>query len=154
MTNDPRIETLVNQAEALPDCPAKVAIYEEAIRISDSHSDIAAGFNLRKDLMRAATFGGFPEKALVAFTWCIGQCDRDPDSFPAGDILWEYKWVVASLRYFPQISMQQIESSLDDMTSRYEKEGLGLRPVHKLRVRFAVHRGDRDAAQKFQRKWR
>jgi len=104
--------------------------------------------------MKAATFGGSPEKALVAFTWCIGQCDRDPETFEAEDILWEYKWVVSSLRHFPQISLQQIDDALDDMARRYKKAGLGLRPIHKLRVRVAMHRGDRELAQKLQRRWR
>jgi hypothetical protein len=152
--SDPRIIALMEQAEGLPDSPTKVALIEEAIRIADSHSDAVEGFSVRKDLMKAATFGGSPEKALVAFTWCIGQCDRDPETFEAEDILWEYKWVVSSLRHFPQITLQQIDDALDDMARRYEKAGLGVRPIHKLRVRLAMHRGDRELAQKLQRRWR
>jgi hypothetical protein len=153
-SSDARIAALMQQAEGLPDSPTKVALIEEAIRIADSHSDLVEGFSLRKDLMKAATFGGAPEKALVAFTWCIGQCDRDPETFEAEEILWEYKWVVSSLRHFPQIGLQQIEDAMDDMTRRYEKAGLGVRPIHKLRVRLAMHRGDHELAQKLQRHWR
>src|SRR5262249_45847056 len=85
---------------------------------------------------------------------CVAQCDRDADTFDITEVLWEYKWVVSSLRCFPQIERKKIEDAFDDMTRRYEAVGMGLRPIHKLRCRFAMHRGDREGAQQFQRLWR
>jgi hypothetical protein len=149
-----KVGELSEQADQLPDGPSKVALLDEAVRLADSHNDVELAYDTRKALMRAATFGGSPEKAMVAFTWCIAQCDRDPETFDPADLLWEYKWVVSSMRYFPQISRAQIEGALDDMTRRYQQVGMGLRPIHKLRCRFAIHRGDRDEALRHQRLWR
>ena len=149
-----QMDSLMERASGLAHGPSEIALLEEAVRLSDSHQRDDYGFDLRKRLMQAATFGGAPEKALVAFTWCIAQCDREPEEFDSGELLWEYKWVVSGLKQFPQISLSQIESAMDDMTRRYEENGLSSKPIYKLRALHAMHRGDLEDCRKWQRQWR
>ena len=91
-----QVEELLDQAGELPDGPSKLALLEEAVRLADVHQDVALGDEVRSDLIRVAKFSGYPEKALVAFSWRLAQADRDPDNFPEKDLLWEYKWIAGA----------------------------------------------------------
>jgi hypothetical protein len=148
-----RAEELLDEASALDDGPAKVMLLEEAVRLADSSGDAELGFDVRQDLIHAATFGGYPEKALVAFTWCLAHCDRDQGGQLGHGMLWKYKWIGNALPEFPQIPLGQIHGVLDDMARRYEKAGMSLRAVHKLRCGLAMGMGDREAARAHHRAW-
>jgi hypothetical protein len=149
-----QVQELLEQAEEIEDGASRIALVEEAIRIADTHGDVTLGFTARRELVEAGTFFGEADKALVAFTWCLGQCDRSPEEFDEEELLWQYKWVVNNLAEFPQLSRQQILEVLDDMTRRYRKVGSGLRAVYKIRCNIARDMGDRDEARHWQREWR
>jgi hypothetical protein len=148
------VEELRDRAGGLEDGPSKIALLEEAVRLADTHQDVGLGFELRGDLLRAATFSGSPEKALVSFSWRLAQCDRDPERFSEHDLLWEYKWVTDSLPAFPQVTRAQIDDTLADMGRRYERCGRGLQPVHKLRCLLALDLQDLPEARKHYRAWK
>lgn len=148
-----QIDTLLGEARSLPHGPARLALLEEAVHLADAHQDLDQGFRLRESLVETATFGGFPEKLLVAFSWRLAQCDRYPERFNERDLLWQYKWAMGQARQFSQVSRGQIEGMLEDMTRRYRRQGYGLRPVYKLRHVLARTMGDVDQARHWRRKW-
>jgi len=152
-TTDPTLDELVEQARRLPDGPAKLALLEEAVRRADVQQQPKLGFALRKDLIRAATFSGAKEKAMVAFSWRLAQCDREPEQFAEDDLLWEYKWIVDSATDFPQITRGQIADMLADMERRYERGGRGKRAVYKLRCLTAQAMGLAEEARAAHRLW-
>jgi hypothetical protein len=149
-----RLDELLDKVDGMADSPAKLALLEEAVRLADSRQLLELGFALRKDLIKAATFSGAKEKALVAFSWRLAQCDRHPDKFSEEDLLWEYKWIVDSATDYPQIARQQITDMLADMDRRYERNGRGRRAVHKLRCQTAKAMGLVEEAREAQRLWR
>jgi hypothetical protein len=149
-----QIEELMDQAQRLPDGASKLMLLEEAVRLADTHQHTEYGFRLRRALIRCASFAGADEKSLVAFSWCLAQCDRYPERFDEAEMLWEYKWIVASLPQFPQISRAQITAMLDDLQRRYERGGHGLRTAHMLRCKVALWMCDLDQARRHQRLWR
>jgi hypothetical protein len=144
---------LLEQAAGLPYSPSKVMLLEEAVRLADSHNRVEDGFLARENLIQAATFSGYPEKTLVAFSWCLAQCDRDPENYPDDDILWQYKWVADSLAGFPQITREQIDATMEDITRRYRRAGAGQRAVHELRCKAAIDMGEVEAARRHQKLW-
>jgi hypothetical protein len=148
-----RIEELLDEASFLEDGPTKVMLLEEAVCLADSHGEAEFGFEVRQDLIHAATFGGYPEKALVAFTWCLAHCDRAEGGQLGYGMLWKYKWIANVLPEFPHITLAQIHGVLDDMAARYQKTGTSLRAVHKLRCGLAMGMGDRLAARVHHRAW-
>lgn len=160
------VHELLEQASSLPYGPSRLAITEEATRTADERGDVQAGYDARIELLQAAIFGGYPEKALVAFSWLVARSDEDPETFPesaalAGlfvtriDILWGYKWIVQHTTAFPQISRQQIEDTLDDMETRYRKNGCSLRPVWMNRTRATMEMDDDpDAVDDYFERWR
>ena len=120
---------LLAQADELSDGLAKLMLLEEAVRLADTHQDLKKGFAGREALIHTATFGGFPEKALVAFSWCLAQSDRDPQTFPDQRILWKYKWIMDSIAGFPQVSREQITKMMEDMRGRYLRSGRSMKPI-------------------------
>ncbi|MBU54647.1 MAG: hypothetical protein CL920_38620 [Deltaproteobacteria bacterium] len=150
---DSKFHDLLYQAESLKDSASQIMLLEEAIRLADSHSDPDLGFMAREALIKVATFGGYPEKALVCFTWCLAQSDQNPQDFPPQMLLWPYKWVALSLAYFPQLSRTQINEILDDLTKRFKHMGISLRPIHNIRCRIAWALGDLPEAVEHRRNW-
>ncbi len=149
-----QIQELLQQASKVGPGPAQIALVDEAVHLADAHQRDDLGFRTRKELMRVATLCGQPEKAMVAFSWCLGMCDREPQRFKEENVLWEYKWVMGNVSEFPQITWAQIDQMAEDMTRRYQRCGRGLRAVHKLRCLIAVDMGRSEEARHYQRLWR
>lgn len=144
---------LREEAADLDDGPAKVSLLEQAASVADALRDVDLGFEARQEIIRCAEFCGQVDKMLVAFAWCLGQCDRHPQRFNEWNVLWHYKWAIARLPDFPDISRQRISDALEDMSTRFERYGCGQRAVLKLRYRIAWHLGDRAQALAYYDEW-
>jgi hypothetical protein len=149
-----RVEALGRQANVLEPGPSKLALLEEALRLADSHNDDERAYGLRQAIIEVGTFAGYPEKSIVAFSWCLARADRAPEAHDEGDLLWKYKWIMNFVPGFPQIARRQIDEMFADMARRFRRAGASLRPVYKLQCRAALAMGDREAARAYQRQWR
>jgi hypothetical protein len=144
-----QVVELFLQAYKLRDGDAKIALLEEAVRLADICGDFALRYDAREHLIQTATFGGAPEKALVAFSWSLAQYDRRPEDVSEWDILWKYKWILDSIANFPQIGKAQILAMLDDMAARYQRAGYSLRPNYLMRSRLYKFWDEDEAARYF-----
>lgn len=141
------VERLLAEAlESIKDGPEKIAVLEEAVRHADAAGDLRFQYGAREDFVEAAYFGGAPDKAVVAYTWCLAQFDRHPGEFDEWRLLWRYKWMINVIPDFPQIPRAQIEGMLEDMERRFRRGGYGLRSVYQYRYRVARFMGERDEA--------
>jgi len=148
-----QVQALLDRAARLEPGEAKVMALEEAARLADAHGDVGVAYDVRDALIDAATFGGFPDKALVAFAWCRAQQQKDPRRYPVEPLLWKQKWVVGRMNEFPQITRAQIEAALDDVEQCFERAGAGQRSVLKLRYETAREMGDAAKAEALWVKW-
>lgn len=148
-----QVRALLGRAAKLEAGEAKVMTLEEAARLADVHGDVGVAFEVRDALIDAATFGGFPDRALVAFAWCRGQQQKNPQRFPEEPLLWKQKWVVGRLDEFPHISRKQIEAALEDAERCFARAGAGQRAVLKLRYQTARDMGDTAQAEAFWARW-
>ena len=151
---DPAIEALFEEIESMDYGAAKLAKAEEAVRLADQRGLPGEAYEARLHVVEAGVFGGFPEKALVAFTWCASKTASDPETFPEThaaiegpfltnvDLLWAYKWMTMQIPWYPQLTRAQIDQTFEDMEERYRRHGLSLRPVHMQRARAAREMGD------------
>ncbi|MCE9669452.1 hypothetical protein LY474_16700 [Myxococcus stipitatus] len=130
---------------------SKVRLLEEAVRMADAHGDVDLGYQLRDDLIDAATFGGYPDKALVAFAWCRGQQKKDPERFDPEGLLWKQKWVVGRIKEFPHITRKQIADALDDIEQCFARVDAGKRSV--LKLRYQTLRDMGDSREEVERLW-
>lgn len=148
-----QVEELMARASRMKAGEAKVMALEEAARLADTHSDVELAFEVRDALIDAGTFGGFPDKALVAFAWCRGQAKKDPERFDTSMLLWKQKWVVARLDDFPHVTLKQIREALDDLEQTYAKVDAGKRSVLKLRYQTARDMGAQAEAEQYWAQW-
>ncbi|MET0406554.1 MAG: hypothetical protein ABW123_29320 [Cystobacter sp.] len=148
-----RFNTLRARAEELEPGEAKVMALEEAARLADTHGEVALAYETRDVLIEAATFAGFPERALVAYAWCRGQQQKDPRRFEPEGLLWKQKWMVGVLSEFPHIRREQIDAALDDVEQGYAKAGAGERAVWKLRYLMARDMGHQERAEELRARW-
>lgn len=151
---DDRLAELLNEADTLPDGPAKLAVIEEAVRLTDSLGDIRAGFGLRIEyLMWNAICSGHPDKMLVAFSWCLARHDASPEEYDAPELLWRYvHWVIYALRKWPQFSRKQLADALADLSRRVQRAGHSQRAVACEHCKTSLALGDlADAADWYDR---
>ncbi|MDQ1610896.1 MAG: hypothetical protein QOG00_827 [Pyrinomonadaceae bacterium] len=144
-----QVRDLFIQAYYLPDGDTKIALLEEAVRLADICGDFKLRYDAREHLIEAATFGGAPEKALVAYSWSLAQYDARPEEVNEWDVLWKYKWILDTIANFPQISKAQILEMLDDMAARYKRAGYSLRSNYLMRNRLYQFWDEAEAARYF-----
>jgi len=149
-----QLEELQKEAWGLEASPAKVAILEQAVQLADSLGDLDDSFDIRQELIEAATFGGMEDRALVAFAWCLSQSDKDPDRFPEEDLLWKYKWILGGLTDFPAIPLAKIGTMEEDFEKRLKRNGYGMRSLYKVRMDIANDTGFLKTGKKFEAKWK
>jgi hypothetical protein len=143
---------LINAAEYLPYGPAMIAAYEHAIAVADAADDLDAASQARVGHVKASTFGGASDRALVSFAWCLARHDEDPYRFP--DMLWEYKWIAGNLPDFASVPDAKIQELLDDMERRFQPIFGSEVAVNKLRMIAASTQGRLDEVPYWFDRWR
>jgi len=147
-----KINTILNQANSLPNGHTRIELIEQAIKLADSGKDLHGAYRARYQLFLSAREIGQGYKAIVAFGWCLAQCDAHPDRFSESSILWQYKSVINHACTNPDITLSQLQGLLDDMAMRYQRNGAGLFPVYDLRINYEIRMGFFEQAR--QSRWR
>ena len=130
----------------------RIALGEEAVREADLSGELTMQILTRLVFVRAASFGGANEKALVAFSWLLAKLDENPaafseySAFSEWDVLLRYKWILSSAFDLPQISKPSIYEMLDDFELRSLQAGYGPQTVYLFRYRFEKLCGNREQA--------
>lgn len=146
-------EELMHSARMAEAGAMQVQILDEAIRMADELRDEERGYRARFLMIEAATFAGYLEKALIAFSWCLAHRDQLPPERQSSDLLWRYKWILGSLPEFPQVPLERIELLFEDFERRLVQRGLSLRPVRYLRFRVALKMGHHEVADRLLNEW-
>ena len=149
-----RFDELMREAASLDNCDAQVAMFEEAVRIADSIQDNRASIKGRLALIEAATFGGYPEKALVAFSWCLPMFDAEPDLFCVFDFLWMSFWILGTVDHNPANSLETIHHLFNDVEKRFIFHNYSIRGIIKIRAHVATAAGLDDKALDFIAQWK
>ena len=147
-----RAYDLVTESLDRDDGEGRIAICEEAVRQADLSGNLKIQYFAREHFVRACTFGGEPDRALVSFSWLVAHADKDRETFSEWNVLWKYKWIVGLIPNFPQIPKTRIYEMLDDFEKRVVRAGYGLHSVHMLRYRLEKFRGNKKEAIELFRK--
>lgn len=145
----------------LGETPEGVAAAEEAVRLADALEDEELGFQAREALMQNAAFAGYPDKLLVAFSWCLAKADKDaaeqPEStrhkFRMISLLWRYKWVIGNAVDFPGVSRARILAMIDDFRTRALQAGFNERAALDLRFTMERRMGHFETAREWFERW-
>ena len=137
-------EAALGRTNALPYGVARTAAtLAEVERIEAEGPDEVRAYAYTS-LVDAYVWGGDVAKAYVPFTRALRLYDERPDLFDAYDshaLFWSFKWMVGHLSDFPEISVSQITSTLEDMARRFAVAGHGMNAVELSRFQWARARG-------------
>ena len=132
--------------------PQKAGKIEKLVRMADSIKDADLQYKTRDQLVDAAVYGGYPDKALAAYAWMLQEHDKRAVAggrYAAMSLLWKYKWVVDRLTSFSYISREQIEAALEDMERRYQTNNFGMEPILRSRISIGRSLGDRAYVEQY-----
>ncbi|MFI6290234.1 hypothetical protein ACIBEJ_01545 [Nonomuraea sp. NPDC050790] len=150
------IDDLIDEASDLPYGEARTLLLEQALRHAEAGGDREQILAVRMELTEAYQFGSEPAKSFATFSRCVADFDADPELFDGWQthtLLWQYKWIVDSMRDFPQVPLARAHDALAEMERRYREAGVGLHAVHAQRCMVAGHVGDRAAAEEHFHHW-
>lgn len=125
-----RIRTLFDEIDNTPWGPQEQALVAEAVGLAQESGDERLEYEARLRQTSSANMSGDTDLMLTSFAWCLARHDADPERFPAvlepaGDLLWQYKWMAGALSGSPEFAAEQIAAVLDDMEAHYRRAGVG-----------------------------
>ncbi|WP_028558924.1 hypothetical protein [Paenibacillus pinihumi] len=149
-----RFDELRDKIWTVPNDAQKLTLMEESIGLADQFLDRREAYQIRMEYIDTALDTGYPERMLVAFSWCMTEFEKNPGDYSASSILWYYKWVLDHIWRFPQIPMQTIETLFDHFKAKCLEYGYRMGSYHKYRHVYALSRGDLAAATESFEEWR
>jgi hypothetical protein len=144
-----QIQKLLLQRDRLSSPDDKIALLKQAINLADAHNDVEWGFDLRLDLIRDEKETSRCDESFPAFTWILDAYDKNTELFDEDNFLWEYKWMLGSVRRNCSISLEQIESVIEDFKTRLLRNGYSLRPYYTAKLHLAFFLDNPDDAKKY-----
>lgn len=144
-----QIQKLLLQRDRLSSHDDKIVLLKQAINLADAHNDLEWGFDLRLDLIRDEKNTSRCDESLPAFTWILDTYDKNPELFDEENFLWEYKWMLGSVRRNSSISLKQIDSIAEDFKTRLLRNGYSLRPYYTTKAHLAFFLGNLEDARKY-----
>ncbi|MBF4563069.1 hypothetical protein ITJ43_13100 [Microbacterium sp. VKM Ac-2870] len=152
-----RIRSLFDEIDRTPWGPQERALVAEAVALAQESGDERLEYEARMRQTSSANMIGDTDLMLTSFAWCLAHHDNDPERFPAvvepaGDLLWQYKWMAGALSNSPEFAPTQISAVLDDMDDHYRRAGVGSSGVLMARFEDAWSAGRMDEAAELQQK--
>lgn len=123
---------------------------ELLVREAEEKNDSKALFQALSYVCAAATNGGLPDKAVVAFSRQLAMMRLDPAKFPEDYIFrWHYKWIVPKLARFPGIPRGEIDEACERMAACYKRNALSQRVVFGVRAQVCLILGEQRKAREW-----
>lgn len=106
---------------------------EQALRDAERAQQPLGAVIMRQGLIDAALNLGRGDLIVQHFPRCLAEMPADQPALQR-DILFRYRWAVASIIEFPQVTLEQIDELVADMSQRYLEAGYSLRGVEVLKM--------------------
>lgn len=152
----PDVQRLLDEADKLPQCGARVSLSERAAALAETLGDLDTAWNSRCAIIHSSSSHQAPrfETLFLCLAWCLAVSDRDPQKFPPTHVLWEYKWAVAAAVNYANIPRGALERMLDDMDQRFILAGWGRRAGFHKKAFVFRELGDLARAESLIEPWR
>ena len=127
----------------------KVALLKQAVALADDNDDIEWAYELRLDLIRECYHLASDTDLVTNFSWILNAYEEHPDWFNESDFLWQYKWILRIMYDNPDVSLEQINSIVEDFKNRLTRNGYGLRPYYDRLYKEAMTQRRYEDAKKY-----
>lgn len=149
MNHNLEIQKLLLKKDTVQHPEDRINLLKQAIQIADANNDLDWGFDLRLDLIFEERDTSHCVDSFSAFAWLLNTRDTNPEMFDESDFLWEYKWMAGAARRNVNISKEQVESIMDDLKIRMERNGYTLRGYYSVMIYWYLFTGEIEEAKKF-----
>jgi len=139
-------DKLYERIYEVPPGREQIAILEEIVRLADANGDTEIAYGARRQFVHLCCEEGYPEKGIVAFSWCLSQFDKDPELDHPHDLIWQYKVILELIPIFPTVSREQIVRMQEDMATRLAQYGESERTAHYYRSWNFMRMGEYETA--------
>lgn len=153
MNLDVEYQELWRKLLELPMGIGRLMAVEQIINLADSNNDLEVAYQMRMQLVRLANNTGYPDKAIVAFSWCLSQMDKTPEIDRWDSVLHEYKVIQEWIPVFAGVSRNQIVKMQEDFCQRALQLGFSERTPHYYRSWNYMRMGEYDLAHEHQEKY-
>lgn len=152
---DPGLQAILSEAWSLPQCAAQEAAFERAAQMAESLGDLDTAWEARCAILSASPAMECPrfENLFLGLAWALAMSDRDPERFPADDILWQYKWVAEHAPDYAAVPRSVLERLVEDMDARFKKAGWGNRAGWDKRAMLWLALGEPQQAKRCVEMW-
>ncbi|MDW3652117.1 MAG: hypothetical protein R8P61_33895 [Bacteroidia bacterium] len=145
----PALEEITKLIQETVGSKPRIALLEKAINIAETEKDFEKADDLREDLVWDAVEGGYPLKAIVAYSQRLKYADEHPDEVFMYSLIWSYKWILSQVPRFHQVSYQQIFDMAEDFKARVLAWGDNLSSYYTMRFQIALFMGDLEGLEEF-----
>lgn len=152
MERENEIDLELAQVGAMVHGSARVIAAERLARRVEAEGPESRLPAVTGQLVESYVWGREAEKAFVPFTRWLRLYDERSELFREEDrerLFWSFRWMVSRAWGYPQVSFEQIESTLADMERRFAEAGLPLDAVRLDQFHWAWARGADDTEERF-----
>ncbi|MBL6448410.1 hypothetical protein JMN32_19005 [Fulvivirga sp. 29W222] len=148
------LQKVVNYLSSANDTLANKQLAFRAIKKAQFFKDLDLEFEARYQYMSQCTFLNFDEELIAQFPWFLNICDQHPDRFRYRSVLWSFKWVLDVIPEYHKVSLQQIDSLLQDFEARYRAFGAADKIIQHYYMKVYVKLGNEEKARQAHEKYK
>lgn len=147
---------MLSQAEALPYGNAKDALLEEVLRHAEADGLPRLAFDVRLQQVSAYSGGTARDKVFEPFARVLDDYDKNPTKYGQSvehQVLRSFKQVLATMTRLPEIPLDRMRTTLEEMAWRFEHGEHSPHAVYQTKYFVDRHVGDVQAANRWYRLW-
>lgn len=148
------LQKVVNYLMGANDTLANKQLAFKAIKKAQFFKDLDLEFEARYEYMSQCTFLNFDEELIAQFPWFLNVCDQHPGRFRYRSVLWSFKWVLDVIPEYHKVSLQQIDSLLQDFEARFKAFGAADKIIQHYYMKVYVKLGDEEKARQAYEKYK
>lgn len=153
---DPLVNSMMEEANLLPDSAARNVLLERAACAAEALHDLDTAWKARCTILSSSATSDDPrfEALFMSLAWCLAVSDRDPDRFSPSRVLWQYKWVATAAPPYARVPRAVLDRLIEDMEVRFVRAGWGRRAILHKRIELHQALGELEAARALVEDWR
>lgn len=124
-----------------PDGNEKLQVLEEWIAEAHDKAEYDWEYHLRLNQNEIATKIGRYDLLMDNFSWCLDLYEQNPATFDEEMLLWQFKWFLEYIHYFPRISNDEIEEYYHYYKKLLLEHEYSLRSYYQLKANFTRESG-------------
>ena len=142
------LNIIIDKIERLDYGLERTQLLTEALKLAEFNNDDSTQFLLRLDLMSSTSNSGQFHLSFAHLAWCLDKSDKNPQKFPAENVLHMYENICQALGDYSSITYDQGLKQLKDFGKRNKEAGSDNRSYLKLLIHYLIDCGKDDDAKK------